>query len=146
MSEFTADKSHYPASEDADTTAIVSIVRATPTVRQADSDDQLIELWLHGRSRHTQRAYRADAVRFQAFTGKPLRRVRLVELQSFADALEATEMTPATRNRTLSAVKSLFSFGHRLGYLPFDTARPLKLPILRDQLSSRILDKHAVRA
>lgn len=28
----------------------------------------------------------------------------------------------------ISAVKSLFAFGHRLGYLPFDAARPLRLP------------------
>lgn len=144
MSEITDDKSHYPASEPASTTAVVSVVAAMPAIRQADSDDQLIELWLHGRSRHTQRAYRADAAQFQAFTGRPLRQVRLLELQSFADALEAA-MTPASRNRTLSAVKSLFSFGHGLGYLPFDTARPLKLPILRDQLSSRILDESAVQ-
>lgn len=25
--------------------------------RQADTDAQLLDLWLHGRSRHTQRAY-----------------------------------------------------------------------------------------
>ncbi len=31
-----------------------------PMPRQATRDDQLVNLWLHGRSPHTQRAYRAD--------------------------------------------------------------------------------------
>src|SRR5690349_17026384 len=85
--------------------------------RQAQSDSQLIELWLHGRSCHTQRAYRADADRFLCFCGKNLHGVVLADLQAFADSLAAA-LTPASANRTLAGVKSLFSFAHRLGYLP----------------------------
>ena len=40
--------------------------------QQADSDPHLIELWLHGRSRHTQRAYRKDSERFLATVEKSL--------------------------------------------------------------------------
>ena len=39
----------------------------------AFSDEQLLEIWLHGRSPHTQRAYRADIDRFRAGAGKGLR-------------------------------------------------------------------------
>ncbi len=31
----------------------------------------------------------------------------------------------------MAAVKSLFSFGHRLGYLPFDVGRAVKQPRLK---------------
>ncbi len=41
------------------------------TTRQADTDDQLIGLWLHGRPEHTQRAYRAEADRFLSYVEKP---------------------------------------------------------------------------
>ena len=41
-----------------------------PALPQAHSDDQLIGIWLHGRSVHTQRAYRADVARFRR--GSPL--------------------------------------------------------------------------
>jgi site-specific recombinase XerD len=41
----------------------------------------------------------------------------------------------------LSSVKSLFAFAHRIGYLPFDVAKPLRLPALRDKLSERILSE-----
>jgi integrase/recombinase XerD len=36
-------------------------------------------------------------------------------------------------------VKSLFSFGHRLGYLAFDVGRAVKQPRLKDTLAERIL-------
>jgi integrase/recombinase XerD len=109
--------------------------------RQAETDQQLIELWLHGRSRHTQRAYRRDAERFLCAVEKPLHRITLSDLQGFADQLGQSDLEPSSIHRTMSAVKSLFAFGHRLGYLRFDVARPLRLPALKDQLAERILDE-----
>src|ERR1039458_619935 len=86
----------------------------------ASSDDQLVAIWLHGRSVHTQRAYRADVARFRRGSGKPLPSVTLSDLQAFADSLDA--LAAASRYRILSALKSLLAFGHRTGYLPFDVA------------------------
>jgi len=109
--------------------------------QQAESDDHLIDLWLHGRSHHTQRAYRSDVGRFMEAVVKPLHRVTLGDLQSFAMQLDESGLQPSSVYRTMSAVKSLFAFGHRIGYLPFDVARPLRLPALRDGLAERILDE-----
>lgn len=109
--------------------------------QQAESDHHLIELWLHGRSRHTQRAYRKDAERFLEVVGKPLRAVTLGDLQDHAGRLAGSGLQPASVHRTMSAVKSLVAFGHRLGYLAFDVARPLRLPALRDGLADRILEE-----
>ena len=102
------------------------------------TDQQLIDLWLHGRCRNTSRGYRAEVQRALDFAGKPLRETTLGELQSYADSLETSALEPATRRRMLASVKSLFTFGHKLGYLPFDTAKPLRLPPLRDTLAERI--------
>ena len=109
--------------------------------QQADSDQHLIELWLHGRSRHTQRSYRADAKRFLGSVVKPLHGVTLGDIQGFAGHLVESGLEPSSAYRTMSAVKSLFAFGHRLGYLPFDVARPLRLPALRNALAERILEE-----
>jgi integrase/recombinase XerD len=121
------------------------LVPATTTVlvipQQAESDQHLIELWLHGRSRHTQRSYRADSKRFLASVAKPLHAVTLGDIQGFAGQLVESGLEPSSAYRTLSAVKSLFAFGHRLGYLPFDVARPLRLPALRNALAERILEE-----
>ena len=110
-----------------------------PEASDASSDNQLIELWLHERSPHTQRAYRADVGRFRACAAGPLRAITLADLQNFANSL--TECGGASRYRTLSAVKSLIAFGHRLGYLPFDVGRALRLPSVRNRLNERILSE-----
>jgi integrase/recombinase XerD len=121
------------------------LVPVTPTAlvvrQQAESDQHLIELWLHGRSRHTQRAYRADAERFLGAVEKPLHRITLGDIQQFAGQLAESGLEPSSAYRSLSAVKSLFAFGHRLGYLAFDVARPLRLPALREKLAERILEE-----
>lgn len=117
--------------------ALSRLSGSIPDAPRAGSDDQLLELWLHGRSIHTQRAYRTDIHRFQRRAGKPLHQVTLADLQQFADSLG--EMAAASRYRTLSAVKSLLAFGHRVGYLSFDVGRPLRLPGIRNRLAERIL-------
>jgi integrase/recombinase XerD len=106
-------------------------------VSRASSDRQLLELWLYGRSPHTQRAYRADVARFELGAGKPLCAITLADLQKFADSLG--DLAPASRYRALSAVKSLLAFGHRVGYLRFDVGRLLPLPATRNRLAERIL-------
>jgi len=116
-----------------------SPLTVSPMPRQATSDDQLIALWLHGRSIHTQRAYRADVERFRSFLEQPLQAVTLGDLQDFADSLSA--LKAASCGRILAAVKSLLAFGHRLGYLPFDVGRALKLPPRREGLAARILEE-----
>jgi integrase/recombinase XerD len=117
------------------------VTTALVAPQQAESDQHLIDLWLHGRSRHTQRAYRSDAERFLEAMGKPLHRITLGDLQAYAGQLVETGLEPSSVYRSMSGVKSLFAFGHRLGYLAFDVARPLRLPALRDGLADRILEE-----
>jgi hypothetical protein len=84
-------------------------LEALPEAPHAASDDQLLEIWLHGRSIHTQRAYRVDMARFRARAGKPLPQITLADLQEFANSLG--DLAPASRYRTLSAIKSLLGLG-----------------------------------
>ena len=98
-----------------------------------------MDIWLHGRSGNTMRAYRADVECFRRMAGKPLAQVTLSDLQEFAGALE--KLAPASRCRTLSAIKSLLAFGHRIGCLPFDVGRVLHLPAVRNRLSEKILSE-----
>ena len=112
--------------------------------RQADNDEQLVELWLHGRGDNTVRAYRSDVERFIDAVKKPFSSVTLADIQVFAEQLHGEGLKASSAYRTLSAVKSLFAFGHRLGYLPFDTAHPLILPSFPSELAERILDETEV--
>ena len=105
--------------------------------RQAETDEQLVALWLHGRSEHTQRAYRHDAQLLLDFVVKPLRAVTLRDVQVFADSLDS--LAPASRVRTLAAVKSLLSFGQRVGYVPLNVGAALRLPKVKNTLAERLL-------
>jgi integrase/recombinase XerD len=109
---------------------------------QASSDEQLLSLWLNGRSRHTRRAYETDARAFLAHAGVSLRQVMVGHVQGYGASLE--HLSSATRARRLSAVKSLLSFGHRLGYLPFDVGSVVKLPSIKNTLAERILTEAQV--
>jgi integrase/recombinase XerD len=115
-------------------------------VPQAASDAQLLELWLFGRSPHTQRAYRRVATRFlghPALAAKPLRQVTLGDVQAFATALAdpAAPLGLPSQARALAAIKSLLAFGHRLGSLSFDVGGALRLPKLKHALAERILSE-----
>jgi site-specific recombinase XerD len=124
---------------------IIQVTTTVPQVtrQQAQTDEMLIDLWVHGRSASTVRAYRSDIRRFLASVRKPLREITLGDIQSFADSLDAT-LAGASKQRCLSAVKSMYAFGHRLGYVQFDVAAPLRLPVLRDRLAERILSESEV--
>ena len=122
---------------------IINSTDAAVPILGAD-DFRLIDLWLHGRPSTTQRSYRSEIDRFLARQGKPLHQATLGDLQAYADSLNAAGLKPATRRRVLAATKSLFAFGHRLGYLPYDTARPLRLPPLRDTLAERVIDESSL--
>ena len=126
-------------------TDIITLQRTIAADPGRASDEQFIEIWLHGRCMNTCRSYRAAIRRLLRTCGKPLAETTLADLQGYADSLDAAGLGPGTRRRMLAAVKSAFAFGHELGYLPFDTAKPLRLPPLRDTLAERILDESQVQ-
>jgi integrase/recombinase XerD len=108
-------------------------------------DAQLVELWLSMKtSPHTRRAYASDAARFLAFMDKPLSWVTLTDLQAWAEQLGQGSLQPASQNRALTAVKSLLSFAHETGYLPYNVGAAVKLRPHRDSLAQRILEESAV--
>ena len=82
--------------------------------QQAENDEQLIGLWLHGRSKHTIKGYTNDIKLFFQKINKSLRTITLQDLQDYADYLTTKDYAPPTIKRMLCAVKSLFSFGHAI--------------------------------
>jgi integrase/recombinase XerD len=124
-------------------TALVPVVLAPATInRQADSDSELIELWLNGRTAHTQVAYRKDVARFDAFMGKPLAQVTLREFQAFTDGLTGAV---ASKRRIIGALKSLFTFASKIGYLVFNVAAAVRAPKSPNTLAERILPEAGVQ-
>lgn len=113
--------------------------------QQAHSDAQLVELWLHGKSPHTKRAYSAAVKALSAFlSDKALASVTLRDLQAFSDSLNG--LSDETRKLKINAVKSLLAFGHKLGYLRFNVGAALNAPKPKNTLAERILSEDQVHA
>jgi len=107
---------------------------------EVSTDAQLLDLWLHGKSANTQRTYRREAIWFLTFVEKSIFQVNLGDVQAFATYLEKSSgLAPSSVARTLSAVKSLLSFGNKLGVLTANVGAAVKLPTVKNTLPMRIL-------
>ena len=111
----------------------------SPRSSQANDDLHLISLWLKGKSAHSQEAYTRDVEQFVDFVDLPLSEIKLQHFWDWADHLKKLGALPSTQARKLAAVKSLFSFGHRIGYLQFNVGVAITLPNIPDKLAERIL-------
>jgi integrase/recombinase XerD len=109
---------------------------------QADTDAQVVALWIHGRSRHTQRAYRANTERFLVFAAKPLAQVSLADIQAFGDSL--TRLAESSQAQALATIKSLVAFAHKIGYVRFNVGAAAHLPKAKNALAERILQESEV--
>ena len=112
------------------------LVSQMPT--QANSDDQLIFLWLKRLSQKTQEAYQRDVLDFRNFAQTDLRQMTLSILESYKDKL-GQNLQPSSVSRKLAAIKSLFSFGAKIGYLQFDIGRVITLPKYKNKIADRFL-------
>ncbi|MDX7953460.1 tyrosine-type recombinase/integrase [Lichenihabitans sp. Uapishka_5] len=109
-----------------------------PARVEAETDRQLVETWVaRHESRHTQRNYRRQAERFLAGAGRPLREVRVSDVQAFLAGLDG--QASATRANAASAIKSLLSFAYDLGYAPFNAGKAVKAPSVKNTLAERIM-------
>jgi len=119
---------------------------------EINSTSQLVALWLHGKSPETIRSYEYDIRCFIGFmTGKKaqrvtlndldLRTVQLNDVQAYIDFLLHKKYSPASLNRQLAAVRSLFTMGFDCGYLTFNAPAKVKGVKQKDSLAERILSE-----
>ena len=136
-------------------------IAVAPTQKMADVSGtaQLVALWLHGKSKASQRSYESDIRCFVAFLlgQKPsgvrlndldLRTVVMNDIQSYCDYLETVTsertgnpLSADIRKRRTLAVKSLLRFGHEVEYLRYNAAIKIKAPKPKQTLAERILSE-----
>jgi integrase/recombinase XerD len=90
-------------------------------------------------SLNTRRNYQRQANKFFAFVNRPLRMVRLGDVQAYLLTLD--EAAPATRANTVAILKSLFTFAQEIGYVAFNLGKVLKAPPVKNKLAERILSE-----
>jgi integrase/recombinase XerD len=106
---------------------------------------QLLELWVHDKAPETQRAYRRDVAEFVAIAGvTDPGEVRLADLHAHEDALRDRGAAPASVRRSVNAVKSLLTFAHRTGAIPYNVGAVKRAPRVVDDPDARSLPLESV--
>lgn len=117
-------------------------VTTTTTIALAHGNTEMLDLWLFGKSKNTQDAYRRDLNSFMAFTeGKSLSSVTINDLQSFAKALEVNGLKQSSINRKLLSVKSCLTYLKKLGLSQINAGAAVAIAPARDTISDRILSE-----
>jgi integrase/recombinase XerD len=112
---------------------------AGPT-RTPAGDMTAVRSWLRSKnSPHTQKAYALDIAVFYEQIGKSISVVTLTDIQDYAEWIRGTYSSIETQRRMLYAVKSLLTFAHKQGYIPFNVGTGLTPPKGKDTLAERIL-------
>jgi len=106
------------------------------------NDTKLIALWLDGKAYNTQVAYERDIQLFQTLVNKPIQDVLLEDVQTFGHLLTFNHLSSKARAR--NAVKSLFSFALRTGYIRINPAAAWRTPKTPDTLAERIMTQEQV--
>lgn len=125
------------------TMEIVSANQQSVMAQQATSDEHLIDLFIRRkRSANTQRTYRLAVDQFLQFVDhKPLQAVNLDDMVRFTEHLEVTYSSKHSQRLKLDAVRSLFTFAQKVGYLQFNVGAAVEAPKPENTLAERIVSE-----
>ena len=107
-------------------------------VTSAQSDRELILVWMADKSRTTQISFKSTIAKFLEFIDKPLVDVRIEDLQLWKQGLSARFKPTTVANKVL-VIKSLFSFAVKVGYLTINIGSFIKPPKTKEALAQKIL-------
>lgn len=104
---------------------------------------ELVDLWLHGKSKNTVDGYRRYAERFFLHVNnKTLADCTLMDIQMWAMTLSSSDNS---KRVAVGAIKSLFSFAKELGVISSNLGILVKTPSGKNRLAERILTEEEVQ-
>jgi integrase/recombinase XerD len=120
-------------------------INTYPKLTNAATDTELIRLWISQKSLTTQKTYITISRQFLTFAGKELQEVKLEDILLWLESFQLRGKSQNTINNKLAAIKSLFSFGVKTGYLANNPASMIKTIKAKDALNERILQADEVK-
>lgn len=111
-------------------------------VQRGTNDDQIVAMWVNtSNSDNTRQQYMRIAAAFLAYVNKSLQAVTLADLQSWQSNLVGKVNTVKV---AVNAVKSLFSFLQKTGYIALNPAVMLKAPKAVETKHTKIMTEEQV--
>jgi integrase/recombinase XerD len=105
----------------------------------ATNDQEIITIWLSDKTKMTVKSYDRQIKQFLNFAGKELSKVMYEDFMQYKKFMEFKGYKPSTQRTKLTAVKSLFSFATRLGYLTANVAIQVKNISAKDEVRRKAL-------
>ncbi len=121
------------------------VLNIYPNLTDASTDSEIVRFWISQKAQTTQKTYIMVARQFLTFAGKELRDIKLEDLLLWLESFQLRGKSQNTINNKLAAIKSLFSFGVKTGYLSANPASMIKTPKAKDALNERILMAEEVK-
>jgi integrase/recombinase XerD len=110
-------------------------------VTKASTDEALAASWVASlNSAHSRRNCERTAQRFLAALGVPLRGAAVEDVRAALEDLTAG-LAPTSARQMVLRVKSLLSYGHRLGYLQFNAGAVIKVQGDTRSIAQRIVSE-----
>src|SRR5215467_1220013 len=118
-----------------------SIAAGDPIATSATNDEQLVTSWVANlRSEHSRINFRTTADRFLAALGAPIRRATVEDVRQALEAITG-RMAPSSKRQIFLRVKSLLSYGHRVGYLQFNAGAVIRVHGEARAVAQRIISE-----
>ncbi|WP_330205541.1 tyrosine-type recombinase/integrase [Cyanobacterium sp. Dongsha4] len=105
----------------------------------ATNDQELITLWLSDKTFLTVKSYNRQIKQFLNFVGKGLAEVMYEDFMQYKAMLRMKGYKPSTQRTKLTAIKSLFSFATKLGYLTANVATIVENVAIKDEVRRKAL-------
>jgi len=111
-----------------------------------DSDEKLFSLWFVNKSVTTIKSYSTTAKQFFDFCLKTVKEVLVEDFFLWVQSLwQAGYTTNSVSTKTL-AIKSLFSFAWKVGYIPSNPTLAVKSPSRTNALNDRLVEQPDIKA
>lgn len=112
---------------------------------QANTDSEIISLWLYGKAKLTQSNYTRDIKQFLSFIGKDLSECKYEDFIQYLKFMDFKGYKDSTKRSKLTAVKSLFSFTTKLGYLSVNIAQTVPNIKVNSGVRNKAISKDLIK-
>lgn len=105
----------------------------------AQTDTEIIQLWLSDKTYLTVKSYQRQIQQFLSFVGKSLAEVMYEDFMQYKAFMRMKGYKPSSQRTKLTAVKSLFSFCTKLGYLTSNVAIIVENVAVKDEVRRKAI-------